>query len=297
MQFVVEMSSGSVSKFALGDALILRTMFSAQAMAIPFVCLGLADTKPASRRWLTEKFGGIAAHLFENNQCLTEGRGRCLFHRGQCSTSKERPDIASGGLPCQGFSRMRHKKGDTASTGQPSGHPSFKGVMSDFSEYLCTRQPLGWWIEEVDSFDQINPEIGISFLHQFVRQNAQYGYAIRAIILDHALFSEVPRRHIYCLGAGTEMGHAQGADQILKSIGEIVKFRQLTPPTPLFAVIDPDGPEELDRRDMVQEPRAEKIQYFSSYHPGSETAPKRLVSSICGIAREANVESSNLLRI
>ena len=253
-------------------------------MGIPLRCIGTADTKKASQHWLVEKYKVVVEHVFHNNACLVNGHGRCHMHGGSgdsvCRVSEEVPDVASGGLPCQSFSQARHKTGASPATWQPWEHPTFGVVMSEFMRYIANRKPLAFWIEEVDRFDQVDSRTGESYLKSFMRSGAALGYAMRALLLDHSVWVELPRRRIYVFGVGPKMGHAQGADFICSLMHEIQSYRELTPTTAVFDLWDPDDPEESSRLRaseelwlspcLKNEDRTQRIrsEHFGTYIPG-----------------------------
>ena len=125
--------------------------------------------------------------------------------------------------------------------------------MTEFMEYVASRKPRSFWCEEVDRFIRQDPRTGESYVKSFMRKGKALGYAMRALILDHNVWIELPRRRIYVIGVGPEMGHSAGADFIISQMKEIQEYRMLTPPTAAFDLWDPDCPAERDRLGASEE--------------------------------------------
>ena len=171
------------------------------------------------------------------------------YHR---DPSDVRPDVVVAGLPCPPFSKARHKNGGTRSTGAASSHPAYNTVMVEFTDYLASRHPLGFLVEEVDSFAHTDAR-GQSPLREFATKTNKLGYAIRALLLDHHTWIDVPRVRVWIIGVGQELGHSVAADWMVEKIEEITKHRKLAPPTPWSYVVDTECPEERHRRDSGKE--------------------------------------------
>lgn len=219
-------------------------------------CFGLADTKAASQKWLQHHWRGTAEHIWADNGCLVAGEGRCLLHNRSCIVPTVRPDLATAGLPCPAFSRSRTKNGCTLGTGPASSHPSFHTVMSEWEHYLTSRNPLGFWVEEVEEFSSTGPPTvrgkNMSFMEQFARQACRHGYAIRVLRLNHSVWSEMPRGRVFIIGMGKEVGHSRGADWVVQAVEESQRYRQLALPTRVWDMLDPyddmDCAESKDQR-------------------------------------------------
>ena len=117
-------------------------------------------------------------------------------------------DWITGGLPCQSVSAMRQKNGHgtarraaSARTGSVEGHPDFGTVMDGFEAYLACRAPGGFCIEEVERFNSAMPHGGgMTYLALFCETCSRHGYAVRAIMFDHGVWSPLPRRRTAALG-------------------------------------------------------------------------------------------------
>ena len=81
-----------------------------QAMGLPFEILSLADSKPASQKFLVynfQKVSGPDSHFFTDKASIFKGNsgpggtvgGQCFKCGRKCSASTTTPDISSGGFP------------------------------------------------------------------------------------------------------------------------------------------------------------------------------------------------------
>lgn len=211
--------------------------------------MGLCDKKKVAQKWLKHHWGRSARHVFTENAALIAGSGTCVLHPGQeCRASQQRPDLATAGLPCPAFSRMRQKGGTTASTGAPWDHPSFHTVMTEWQEYLSAREPRGFWIEEVEAFASTDARTGVSFLHRFSELCCKLGFAIRALTLNHSIWTELPRSRVFIIGVTADLGGSKAADWIVNAIQESTRYRQLSVPTPIWSIIDLAEPGEMARQ-------------------------------------------------
>ena len=182
-----------------------------------------------------------------------DGGGRCSLHpRDECNVSTEEVDLAVAGLPCQPFSMARFRGGSTAATGSTQDHPAFQ-TTQQFEMYIEVRRPKGFLIEQDDTFaTQIDKSIGQSHLAAFAKKYASKGYAMRALIINHDVWVELPRNRVWILGLGPELGHAKAADWMVQHILEIQDRRKMLPPTKVFDIVNVDGADETLRRDRVK---------------------------------------------
>ena len=77
---------------------------------------------------------GVVGAVVGCNTHIIAGRGKNLATRQAQALSCETPDLASAGLPCQPWTRGRHKGGTTAHSLGPEKHPGFQ-VLSYFKEF------------------------------------------------------------------------------------------------------------------------------------------------------------------
>ena len=166
-----------------------------KALGVDFVTTSASDLKTSSRAFL--KIATGAEHVFVNMGCQWELGGLCTKHLAHCVVEPIRPDIAVGGLPCQPFSRMHHRSGLGPRGSEPEEHPGYQTVMEIFFVYLENRRPLSFAIEEAFSFLEASAS-GERYLDMFVERCIQQGYATRVLVLDHADWSEMPRKRRCC---------------------------------------------------------------------------------------------------
>ena len=134
--------------------------------------------------------------------------------------------MAIGGFPCQPYSPMRHKSGQTAGTGSVEGHPQYATLHVEFVEYLCARQPVGFIVEEVDGIlKTARGSGGKSHLDLFVlslkKESLTAKYAVKALTLDHGVFSEMPRNRVFIIGLEEESGGADALQTMVDKIKEV----------------------------------------------------------------------------
>jgi hypothetical protein len=98
-----------------------------------FVFESVCEKKRSAQRWLRFHFASVMAHLFDANEALIDGLGKCVLHDRECAVTPKRCDISAGGYPCKAFSRCRYTRGRTASTGSAAGHPSITATAECFA--------------------------------------------------------------------------------------------------------------------------------------------------------------------
>ena len=160
---------------------------------------------------------------------------------------QRRPDCSSGGLPCPSFSNLRHQSGNSPATQDPDSHPSFCTVMSEFFDYLRSRRPRSWWIEEVERFNAMNKKTGKTYLQEFVEQCARLQYFVRVIKLNHSTWIGVGRGRLFVLGVGADCGGRKAVEWIVEVITASTAYRELAPPTAVWSLIDPEADDEQAR--------------------------------------------------
>ena len=153
------------------------------------------EVKRYAQRWLQRLWGSKVQHIFVENYALVAGSGWCVKHGKRCAVPLgRRLDIASGGFPCKPFSLQRQRTGSTASTGPNEKHPQYATVMDEMDDILQAARPLTFWMEEVEQFTSKRAALGgLSPLDVCAKKWRTHGYALRAVILDHFLFVEVPK--------------------------------------------------------------------------------------------------------
>jgi site-specific DNA-cytosine methylase len=158
-------------------------------------CLGVADRKGKAQKFLKHNYTEAQlGHLFTDNEHFATGMGECKLHKKVCCINPEVADIATGGLPCQPFTKARLKTGMSARSAGASLHPDYHTVMGGFREYLIQRKPRSFFVENVSDMETtIDSKTGYDCLYLFCKMGAALGYAIRVFKLDHLDFIEVPR--------------------------------------------------------------------------------------------------------
>ena len=218
-------------------------------MGIPTQCLGFADTKPLSRRWLIHHWQHHSGHVFRDCQAYIDGFGMCDSHGGNCKVSSSRPHVAIGGLPCPPWSRQRQKNGNTQKTQDASRHPASYTVFGMFEQYLTVRKPYTFWIEEVDTFATATKNSGgESPLTRLLAIAVRHGYSTRALFMCNGTFNSVVRRRCYVFGVSMECGHSRGANWVAERVQEVLRHRMMTPPTPLGQIVEMESLSEVARR-------------------------------------------------
>ena len=219
-------------------------------MGIPTECLGYADTKPLSRRWLIHHWKHHGGRVFRDCQAYIDGFGQCDLHKQcNCKVSSSRPHVAIGGLPCPPWSRQRQKNGQTQKTQDASKHPASYTVFGMFEQYLTVRRPYCFWIEEVDTFATATKNSGgESPLDRLMAICVKHGYSTRALFMCNGMFNSVVRRRCYVFGVSRECGHSRGANWVAERVQEVLRHRAMTPPTPLDQIVEMNSLTEMARR-------------------------------------------------
>ena len=162
-----------------------------QAMNMTTVTTAGCDKKPAAQKFVFRNHK--VPHFYQSLNDMVSGNGFCVIcqsHHGL--EALPQPDLVTGGLPCQPFTKQRSHAGRTARTGKTRDHPDFTTVMEGFVDYMECRCPAGFLIEEVPEFANEKGG-GPSYLSMFADRLSQLGYHIRALDLDHGVYCEMPR--------------------------------------------------------------------------------------------------------
>jgi site-specific DNA-cytosine methylase len=144
------------------------------------------DTKPAARRFMLANTSGLT-HVFGPLTDLVQGEGRCAVHGETCSVSRERPDLAVLGPPCQPFTKLRQKKGTSTRTGTVTGHPLFDVTMRQTIQYVERYKPRICVVEQVPAFGEMDSR-GDTPLETFVAEFSRHFGAVRVVDLDESLW-------------------------------------------------------------------------------------------------------------
>lgn len=197
-----------------------------KAMGMDMEVIGAADSKATARAFIKAEHPNVP-HIWHSNDAYLDGHGQCSLHEGTCHTSSASPDIACGGLPCQPFSRLRvgSRSSDSSGgkgaavgrTGGPTTHPDY-GTVFQFEQYLIARKPSSFLVEEVMEFNNMNPATGKTFLFEFAAFATAQGYAVRAFVLDHSVWCELPRQRLWVIGIGECAGGSLAADWCVRHI-------------------------------------------------------------------------------
>ena len=220
-----------------------------QAMGIDYRCLGMADTKKASQKWIQARWGSQIHHLFVDNQAyISAGGGKCLLHGGKCSPDRVSPDVLVAGLPCRPFTTSRQKSGKTSKTGCATHHPEYNIVMQQFIECLKARNPGGFIVEEVVAFAANVPRLNTSPLKLFAKDCATLGYSVRAMELDHSSFLEsTPRKRLFIIGFAKKMGHSVASSWLCSFVESCMRDKAMCPAAKVFNVLDVNSQQEQAR--------------------------------------------------
>ena len=108
--------------------------------------------------------------------------------------------------------------------------------MGTALEYLEKRQPRGFICEEVVGFGtSIEVESGKPYIQVFQERAAALGYFTRSIDMDAKVWCQMGRPRYYIVGILAELGGLEAIEWIVEHVDEIVGYRAMSPPTPLFA--------------------------------------------------------------
>ena len=164
-------------------------------MGIPAEPVAAADQKKSAREYVEHYYSNTLQHLFKDNAHLRPGYQdrKCVLHGNKpCSIRQIPIACASGGMPCQPFSKNRQTSGHSRLTGAAAEHPGWQTIFQDFGMYLDEAAPAQFWIEEILEFEV--------YLAEFCRMCASHGYCVRALVLDHADFCELARPRCIHIG-------------------------------------------------------------------------------------------------
>ena len=165
--------------------------------------------------------------MMDDNQSLWSGGGKCFTCKSPLCTHGRnlRPDVSSGGFPCQPFSTARTRSGSTSKTGPTSEHEFFNMVMSEFGQYLDVRKPRSFYIEEVKGFlTPLKALGGRSPCDVFVADCMKRGYGCQVLKLDHRAFIKASRDRVVVVGCGAEDGGMEGALDCRDAVLEMMQF-------------------------------------------------------------------------
>ena len=80
--------------------------------------------KKAVREFARYVHGDFLGHLWDDNVVFSQGRGPCDLCKRTCLVDPDTGvDLVVGGIPCQPFSKLRVRNGDTAKSASTEAHP------------------------------------------------------------------------------------------------------------------------------------------------------------------------------
>ena len=129
-------------------------------------------------------------HIFDYFASVAQGRGRCTKHAGTCSlgfSPADVIDLATQGLPCQPFTRMR------SSDATVEKHNLYGVVFDIFFKYLENHKPRGWITEEVMDFSKKQDSRGVSYYDNFARRAEDLGYTVIAFKMESSKWVAMDR--------------------------------------------------------------------------------------------------------
>lgn len=172
---------------------------SSQALGIPFSNQSIAcDKKSASQAWISSHFAGDVAHVFESMGELATGtrRAKCTLHNGLCIVPTDRPDIVAVGPPCQPWSDMRWKGGQTKKTKTAKDHPDSSILFELVPAYMEARKPYIGIIEETVSINRGDKQTGTSPYEVIYPRLLETFEAVQALKLDCRYWAGIARERI-----------------------------------------------------------------------------------------------------
>ena len=232
-------------------------LMGAKLMGIPVNVQGVADSKRMSQRWLRRQWGRVAQHMYTDNRALFgPAGGQCFLHGRHCRGPQlhQRPDVASGGFPCQPYTNLRQKTGSTPKTGAVTSHPFCAVVMDGLMEYVENRKPYVLWIEEVDGFMRQLAVLGHrSPCSVVVEALKSKGYAVTVLRMNHEIYIAAKRPRVFLVAVSKECGGQRGCEFVESTVEAMLMRRQTGPTMTLWDTIcDPHDPAEIARRKAAQ---------------------------------------------
>ena len=116
-----------------------------------------SDTKEAATNFMIHNFKerGWLEHVVQQacDMCGNTEEVPCLVcPKDSCTHDPSiRPHLVTVGLPCQPYSSLRWRSGNSDDQKNARSHNKF-GCMQDFLDYLAARKPHGFILEEVKGF-------------------------------------------------------------------------------------------------------------------------------------------------
>jgi hypothetical protein len=220
------------------------------ALQLNMIKQAAADTGRLPRRFVQTVWPDVE-HVFESNSDLIgtlNDAGVCVKCMKPCKNlGLARPDMMSAGFPCKPFAKNRTTNGETNGTGQPSSHPAYEALTKALPLYLHKRQPLSFWVEEVDGLLRRLPNSQQTYLGMVAEMCAGAGYHIRALVLNHDVWIAVPRRRVFLIGVCDAAGGAAAVDWIVQKITAMFDARQLAGPgASVWSIVSLSDSAELD---------------------------------------------------
>ena len=157
-------------------------------------------------------------------------------------------DIASAGLPCKAYSKLRDRTGSSAKTKGSMAHPACETVYN-FLEYLGSRKPGSWFVEEVPGFGHVDSHLkhnGVpeSHLCNWVRQVCNMGYSVRVLEVKHEIWVQNRRTRLLLVGCSAAHGGGAGASWIAEALQAIMQRRSLQRALSVWDLVNPDDIDE-----------------------------------------------------
>ena len=110
--------------------------------------------------------------------------------------------------------------------------------MNEFPQYLQTRRPFSWWLEEVTNFMKPCKMLhGRSPLQHVVKRARHEAYAVLAVKSNHGDWVKMEKERLFVVGCHRDAGHEAGAQFIMNFFLESQRTRRVNPPRELWEVV------------------------------------------------------------
>ena len=121
-------------------------------------------------------------------------------------------------------------------------------VMIKFVNYLRSRRPGSFWLEEVWGFCRKLKILDYKSAIEVVAELCEAeGYACEALGINHGTFITISRPRVFLIGVHQREGGRRAARWIARHVAACMEVRSSTAPTAWLSIVDIAEPEQVAR--------------------------------------------------
>ena len=166
--------------------------------------------------------------------------GFCIICQQDHTLDVPTPDLLCLSPPCQPFSKLRYKSGQTAKTSDVASHPLVCVSADLANDLIKLRKPHIWLVEEVVTWNERPKYCTVSPCEKNAAEHRPDYPGIGLLQLDQSEWIAGSRPRLFMAGFDDFSGGAASSDEWQSIAASILDHRRSSPPTPLSVVLPPD---------------------------------------------------------